>query len=183
MSDEGFLSRWSRRKRAAASGVQEPQPAPSPASPAAAVASAPAGTPAAPETAPPAPLPPVESLSIESDFLPFMAKEVDPALQRAALRKLFQDERFYVMDGLDVYIDDYTKPAPIPPEWYERMAQMALLGDAAPKPPPGPAAEGDDPVPPATAQASANYTDAADISHSDVSPAPAAPVRGDGASG
>jgi hypothetical protein len=117
MSDENFLSRWSRRKHAAAAGVrsEDAAAATTPVPPGAATP-APA---ASAEPAPPAELPPVASLSIESDFAPFMAKEVDPSLQRAALRKLFQDERFNVMDGLDVYIDDYTKPAPIPQEWYE----------------------------------------------------------------
>jgi hypothetical protein len=81
--------------------------------------------------APGAPLPPVDSLTIESDFSPFMAREVDPGVKRAALKTLFRDERFNVMDGLDVYIDDYTKPAPIPPGWYAKMAQMAYLGDPA----------------------------------------------------
>ena len=37
-------------------------------------------------------------------------------VRRAALKKLFSDPRFNVMDGLDVYIDDYSKTEPIPPE-------------------------------------------------------------------
>jgi len=127
VSEDGFLSRWSRRKREAAAGrtTQEPEASP-PAAPAesaspAAVANA--------DAAAPAELPPVESLTAESDFAPFMAKEVDPELKRTALKTLFRDERFNVMDGLDVYIDDYTKTTPIPPEWYGRMAQLAGLGD------------------------------------------------------
>lgn len=182
MSDEGFLSRWSRRKRASNVRSEEATPAAASAPPMTAP-SAPAPA-VAGEPAPPAPLPPVESLSIESDFTPFMAREVDPSLKRAALRKLFEDERFNVMDGLDVYIDDYTKPAPIPPEWYERMAQMAYLGDAAPKPEPAaedaaqPEAAAASPETPAVAAAPA-----ADISHNDVSPAEASSVPRDGASG
>jgi hypothetical protein len=43
-----------------------------------------------------------------------MKSEVDPALRRQALRTLFRDPRFNVMDGLDVYIDDYSKSEPIP---------------------------------------------------------------------
>jgi hypothetical protein len=142
VTDETFLTRWSRRKRAALEGRLREQPAIAPApeasSPAAPAASAPAAAESALAT--PAPLPPIESLSVESDFTPFMARDVDPALKRAALRKLFEDERFNVMDGLDVYIDDYTKPAPIPPEWYAQMAQMAHLGDAAPRTEPLPEA-------------------------------------------
>ena len=39
------------------------------------------------------------------------------------------------MDGLDVYIDDYSKPDPIPESWLGRLNQMARLGDyQEPKP-------------------------------------------------
>ena len=122
---DGFLARWSRRKHDAVAG-RAPEELP----PARAVEPA-ATAPVPQDVQPPAPppLPPVESLTIESDFTPFMAKEVDPELKRSALKALFRDERFNVMDGLDVYIDDYSKPAPIPPEWYERMTQLAGLGD------------------------------------------------------
>jgi nucleotide-binding universal stress UspA family protein len=41
-----------------------------------------------------------------------MSAEVDPATRRAALKTLFSDPRFNVMDGLDTYIDDYTKAEP-----------------------------------------------------------------------
>ena len=126
MSADGFLARWSRRKRQAAEGgtPEPPEVRPPAATPAEGAQPAPSADPAAP-----AELPPVESLTAESDFTPFMAKEVDPELKRTALKTLFRDERFNVMDGLDVYIDDYTKPAPIPAEWYGRMAQLAGLGD------------------------------------------------------
>jgi hypothetical protein len=129
--DEGFLARWSRRKHASTQGEGAAQPA-APASDAqrdANVAPAATAAPAIDVPLEPAPLPPVETLTFESDFTPFMAKDVDPGLKQAALKKLLQDERFNVMDGLDVYIDDYTKPAPIPPEWYAKMAQVARLGD------------------------------------------------------
>jgi hypothetical protein len=39
---------------------------------------------------------------------------VDESVRRVALKKLFADPHFNVMDGLDVYIDDYSKPDPIP---------------------------------------------------------------------
>jgi hypothetical protein len=61
-----------------------------------------------------------------------MKSEVDPALRRQALRTLFRDPRFNVMDGLDVYIDDYSKPDPIPPEWLGKLNAMARLGDYRP---------------------------------------------------
>src|SRR5436190_9295104 len=135
MSDGDFLSRWSRRKHAAKRG--EPAPAPA----------APDGIPGPPQAEataslepaqPPAPLPPVESLTPESDFAPFMRGDVDPGLRRQALRTLFRDPRFNVMDGLDVYIADFSKPDPIPPDWLEKLNQVARLGDYRP---PEPAAE------------------------------------------
>ena len=113
--DERFsLKRWSQRKLDAA--------APEPATPAAAAAPAAQGsvpvpaapaTPAAPSSPPPE-LPPVESLRFDSDFTVFLRPGVDENLKRAALKQLFRDPRFNVMDGLDTYIDDYTKPDPIP---------------------------------------------------------------------
>jgi hypothetical protein len=129
MSGEDFLSRWSRRKLESKAGPDRPTadaiPAP------ARIQSAP--SPAPPEEAlPPEPLPPVESLTPESDFTPFMRSEVDPGLRRQALRTLFRDPRFNVMDGLDVYIDDFSKPDPIPPDWLEKLNQVARLGDYQP---------------------------------------------------
>jgi hypothetical protein len=128
MADD-FLSRWSRRKLAstagrvpptadaipAPAGIQSPQSIP-----------AETGTQQAAEA--PAPLPPVESLTPDSDFTPFMNADVDPSVKRAALKTLFSDPRFNVMDGLDVYIDDYSKPDPLPLEWLQQMNQMKYLG-------------------------------------------------------
>ena len=44
----------------------------------------------------------------------FAARDVSPEVKNAAMKKLFTDPRYNVMDGLDVYIDDYSKPDPIP---------------------------------------------------------------------
>jgi hypothetical protein len=74
-------------------------------------------------------LPAVESLTFDSDFAPFMAKGVDPAVRQAALRKLLHDPRFNVMDGLDVYIDDYTRPSPIAPGVVRKLAHARYLFD------------------------------------------------------
>ena len=124
MSDDGdFLKRWSRRK-VASKAV--------PAGPTADALPAQAGTPPAPipedEASAPQPLPPVESLTPESDFTAFMKPDVDPGVRREALKVLLRDPRFNVMDGLDVYIDDYSKPDPLPPEWLAKMNQMKHLG-------------------------------------------------------
>jgi len=92
---DNFAARWSRLK-------QQSKEAP-PAAPA-----------AHDPDAPPPVLPPIEALTIESDFSAFFHPKVDESLRRAALKKLFSDPRFNVMDGLDVYIDDYSKADPLP---------------------------------------------------------------------
>jgi len=59
-------------------------------------------------------LPPLDTLTPESDYRAFFHPKVDEDVRRAALKKLFSDPHFNVMDGLDVYIDDYSKTEPIP---------------------------------------------------------------------
>jgi hypothetical protein len=44
------------------------------------------------------------------------------------LKKLFADPHFNQMDGLDVYIDDYSKPDPMPPAFLKRLNQARILG-------------------------------------------------------
>lgn len=100
---ETFFGRWSRVK----SESRDPA-TPGPGGPAEV---APAKIDA--DSAPPE-LPPVENLSLDSDFRDFFHPKVDEGVRRAALRKLFSDPHFNVMDGLDVYIDDYSKTEPIP---------------------------------------------------------------------
>ena len=108
----GFLSRWSRRK------LEKVDPAPVPV-PAEAPVAQPAGE------AQPAmePLPPVESLTPDSDFKPFMRPEVDPGIKQAAMKQLFKDPQFNVMDGLDTYIEDYGVPDPIPESMMKTLYQ------------------------------------------------------------
>jgi hypothetical protein len=40
---------------------------------------------------------------------------------------MFTDPHFNIMDGLDIYIDDYSKPDPLPPGMLERMVQSDML--------------------------------------------------------
>ncbi|MBK9117285.1 MAG: DUF3306 domain-containing protein [Betaproteobacteria bacterium] len=120
------LSRWSRRKHEAARTPRQETAAaapaaPEPAQPSPPVATAPAI--AANATAP-EPLPPVESLTFDSDFAPFVQPQVDDATKRAALAKLFGDPHFNVMDGLDVYVDDYTQPDPMPTGMLDKLARV-----------------------------------------------------------
>ena len=134
MSDEGkpreplTLRRWSARKleaeRRAAVGPAETTVAPEHAPPATAPRTDADPAAAAAETAP---LPSVDSLTFDSDFTPFMRNDVDESLKRSALKKLFSDPRFNVMDGLDVYIDDYSKPDPIEPELVRKLAHARYI--------------------------------------------------------
>ncbi len=109
MSAEDFFSRWAKKN-------QEAQEAKS-----------------AEPVAPPAPDPyegrtptqeDLDQLSPQGDFSAFMKQGVDENLKRSALKKLFSDPHFNIMDGLDIYIDDYNKSDPIPPE------MMAMLQHA-----------------------------------------------------
>jgi hypothetical protein len=141
--DEGFLSRWSRRKTEARTGaVPEPAPASAPPAQASAAPGAAAvpAAPAAPE------LPAIESLTPHSEISAFMRTDVDPALRGRALKTLFSDPALYPMDGLDVYIDDYTKPDPLPEGWLAKLNQFATLHGEPPAEeaqPQGPQAEGE----------------------------------------
>jgi hypothetical protein len=56
-----------------------------------------------------------------------MREGVDPTLKGQALKTLFSDPVLYPMDGLDVYIDDYSKPDPLPAGWLEKLNQFAAL--------------------------------------------------------
>jgi hypothetical protein len=120
--DGNFISRWSRRKIEARKTQEKPaetQPSsePAPAPPAVAGAGA-AAVPTERE------LPPVDSLQgLASDYKDFLRPGVNPELRQAALKKLFHDPHFNVMDGLDTYIDDYSKPDPIPEAMLKALKQ------------------------------------------------------------
>ena len=49
-------------------------------------------------------------------------------MKNAALKTLFTDPHFNVMDGLDTYIDDYGIPDPLPAGMLRQMAQSQFLG-------------------------------------------------------
>ena len=72
-------------------------------------------------------LPSLESLTIDSDYSPFMQPGVDEDVKRSALRKLLRHPRFNVMDGLDVYIDDYSLPSPIEPALARTLMQARYI--------------------------------------------------------
>ena len=147
-SGESFLSRWSRRKVEVKSDPAAANKLPRKAPSAVAIAAT-AETNAKPSTgatheakmpqdvrlertsvsaAGAEPLPTVESLTRESDFAPFMRADVTPEMRNQAMKKLFTDPHYNVMDRLDIYIDDYGKPDPIPPEMLRMMNQSKTLG-------------------------------------------------------
>jgi hypothetical protein len=77
---------------------------------------------------PPAPtLADAELLTPESDFKPFLASNVAPEVKNAALKKLFADPHFNVMDGLDTYIDDYSVSTPVPERVLRQMASAKFM--------------------------------------------------------
>ena len=69
----------------------------------------------------------VQNLTPESDFSPFMSSEVAPEVKNAAMKKLFADPHFNVMDRMDVYIDDYGQPDPIPNAMLRQLASAKFL--------------------------------------------------------
>jgi hypothetical protein len=70
----------------------------------------------------------VAQLTHASDYSRFVAPGVDGAVRNAAMKKLFTDPHFNVMDGLDIYIDDYGKPDPLPASMLRQMRQSKFLG-------------------------------------------------------
>ncbi len=143
--DLPFLSRWSKQKIAASEATNELSNAPKVSSETNTNTSigVPFGAKSTenphPETlstihegdeAPaPTELPPIDSLTHESDFTGFMGKDVEPGLRNQAMKKLFTDPhyQFEQMDKLDIYLDDYSKPDPIPPDMLRRMYQSKSL--------------------------------------------------------
>ncbi|OOZ15613.1 hypothetical protein BOW35_04015 [Solemya velum gill symbiont] len=54
-------------------------------------------------------MPPIESLTADSDFSPFMSPKVSEGLRKLALRKLFHSPEFNFISELDEYAEDFTK--------------------------------------------------------------------------
>lgn len=147
---DGFLGRWSRRKQEVREGkpLEEPPPPPpalAPAQPPLSASSSSARTstttPGAPQQIasgpapgaeePPPPLPTLadaQALTPASDFKAFVARDVSPEVRNLAMKKLFADPHFNVMDGLDIYIDDYTQPDPLPEGMLRKMASAHAMG-------------------------------------------------------
>ena len=154
---DGFLGRWSQRKQQVREGRPlaqpvPPSPQPSPAGgrggdkPSSLQTSTLSRSATGEQLGGSLPLPPagegggegavknplptlddVQALTPESDFKPFLARDVDPQVKNAAMKKLFADPHFNVMDGLDIYIDDYSKPDPLPDSMLRQMTSAKFL--------------------------------------------------------
>ena len=152
--DGSFFGRWTQRKVQARKGdlpadvstnLTKPSRPSALDKPAAAGAQVPVGqsvaatgagsqsaTPAEPSPPPPPPPPTLEDvakLTTDSDYSAFAARTVDSRVRNAAMRKLFAgDPPFNLMDGLDVYIDDYSVGESIPQSMLRQMVQARSLG-------------------------------------------------------
>lgn len=143
--DDNFFSRWSRRKVQVRSGqplpVEPSSPAPAPPETMARAATLQAPdlpTTAQPsaDAAPPQPVsekPPVltlddvAQLTRDADFKPFIGRQVPAEVRNAAMKKLFTDPHYNVMDGLDIYIDDYSQPSPLSAAMMAKMVGAQFL--------------------------------------------------------
>jgi len=126
----GFLGRWARRKNDVLQGkpLLEPVPVPPVAENPLATVPEPVPVPGeAPAEKKLLTLDDVQLLNKDSDFKPFMASDVGPQVRNAAMKKLFADPHFNVMDGLDIYIDDYSKSDPIPESMLRQMTSAKFL--------------------------------------------------------
>ncbi len=148
--ESGFLSRWSQRKQALKKGEELAEPVvavqtlptkefkknmpiagvnTAQSAPDLGVNQASQVDPPKAEELPPAPtMKDVHDLTPQSDFKPFMRADVAPEVKNAAMKQLFKDPHFNVMDMMDIYVDDYSKPDPLPPEMLRKLAVTQFLG-------------------------------------------------------
>ncbi len=135
MSDH-FFSRWSRRKQDASKGLPLAEPA-APVTASEAINAPPlAPVPAPVETAIAEPMPTLEeaqALTPSSDFVAFMKQGVPADVRNAAVKKLFSDPHFNVMDGLDIYIGDYNTPDPLPVGMLQKMVSAQFMNLVPPE--------------------------------------------------
>ena len=98
--DQGFVARWSRRKR----GEESPEDAPAPVE---AESREPAAEPSEDEIV--AQLPDIDSMDESADFTVFLKKGVPEELRKRALRRLWRlNPVFANLDGLNDYDEDFN---------------------------------------------------------------------------
>ncbi|MFC3109693.1 DUF3306 domain-containing protein [Undibacterium arcticum] len=123
MAAEHFFTRWAKPKPPLPDGgdLAASNPIPRP--------TASTAEPTAPGARALPTLDDVAGLHQDSDFSPFLAQGVDETVKRSALKKLFTNPHFNVMDGLDTYIDDYGKADPMPPGMLAALNHAKALLD------------------------------------------------------
>ena len=109
MTRSRFLDRWSRMKNAAEKARQAGEVIPAGAEAQRAAEDMLVG------------------LNPDSDFRAFLNEEVSEAVRQQAMKTLFADPRFNVIDKLDIYIDDYSISDPIPAEMMATLNQARFL--------------------------------------------------------
>ena len=138
---DGFFSRWSRRKDAERQGASLAEPLAPPPRVQPGAADPELTDPdrvdalvdltdrsSEPELAKPLSLMDAQALGVGSDFIPFMARGVAPEVRNAAMKKLFADPHYNLMDGLDIYIDDYSTSVPLPAAIVKQLVSARFLG-------------------------------------------------------
>ena len=136
MAAKNFLRRWSRRKQAAATRAPD-GPKIETGAPLDGTTKSPADQPAFD----PKILPPIESITAESDIRAFLAPGVPEELSRAALRRAWtSDPTIRDFIGLAENQWDFTRPDSVPGfgslEWTPEIARLAhqLIGEAPKEP-------------------------------------------------
>lgn len=130
---EGFLGRWSQRKVQARQGTAPLDPAVSGVPDASTLPpvvepqAAPLPDPQQDPQTPPLTLQDVQALTPQSDFRAFAARGVAPEVRNAAMKKLFTDPHYNVMDRMDIYIDDYSVADPLPLAMARQMVGAQFL--------------------------------------------------------
>lgn len=118
--DEGFVSRWSRRKEQAEKQERE-ENIHSPTEEIIDPEEVKAQKLEALNKLTDEDMPDVETLNENSDFSGFMSTSVSEGLRRMALKKLFMGASYNIRDGLDEYNGDYTK--------FEKMPTNMITSD------------------------------------------------------
>jgi hypothetical protein len=113
---EPFLARWSRRKLETKEGQRVDVEKAAALHPDTEALADPAKPPVPERPSPGAP-----------EYREYFDPQVDERLRHTALKRLFSEPQFNVMDGLDTYIDDYSKPDPIPEAMLRQLNQAKNL--------------------------------------------------------
>ncbi|SEO67007.1 DUF3306 domain-containing protein [Aquisalimonas asiatica] len=136
-ADTGFFDRWSRRKAGRRQGEVLPDEPEQPQAEAAVDTEEVEEAPVRIDERTGKPydeltdddMPPLESLTPDSDVSMFMARNISPELRRKALRTLFRSPKFNKISLCAEYAEDYTTWTPmgdvVPHDWKRAIAREA----------------------------------------------------------